>query len=357
MRPDLEPGNPFPDLRAARPHRRAAQLSRSRPSTRSSLAFVRGWWCPKEQIRVRNLVAMQDELQREYGRIAVVTIDTPYVNGAFRAGLGADFPFLSDEDRAVAEELGIVELTDEKHRPFLPLTFVLDSRLVIRRRWNGFWFWGNPTPDELRTTLREITRDEQPSYDPISRLGRGRRRAARRRHRRAGGLDPRGLAGPRALARRVVGGRAAGGRRRGLRARRSTGAGGRSSRSSAPATASRSTCASRATRRTIGSSSSTASRCRRSGRSPSGRRPTRPLFHSGCASRSCCASITSGTRAAAGARRDRFRLLAFVPTIAGATVAILPQRAEPEDFAAVGLVGLAATLGVYLYELRNTRSF
>jgi hypothetical protein len=50
----------------------------------------------------------------------------------------------------------------------------------------------------------------------------------------------------------------------------------------------------------------------------------------------------------------RFRLLAFVPTIAGATVAILPQRAEPEDFAAVGLVGLVATLGVYLYELRNT---
>lgn len=50
----------------------------------------------------------------------------------------------------------------------------------------------------------------------------------------------------------------------------------------------------------------------------------------------------------------RFRLLAFVPTIAGATVAILPQRAEPEDFAAVGLVGLVATLGIYLYELRNT---
>ena len=50
----------------------------------------------------------------------------------------------------------------------------------------------------------------------------------------------------------------------------------------------------------------------------------------------------------------RFRLLAFVPTIAGATVAILPQRTDPEDFAAVGLVGLVATLGIFLYELRNT---
>ena len=140
MRPDLAPGNPFPDLTLPETtgrERSLTEIARGQPLV---LLFVRGWWCPKEQIRVRNLVAMQDELQREYGRIAVVTIDTPYVNGAFRAGLGADFPFLSDQDRAVAEELGFLELTDEKHRPFLPLTFVLDSRLVIRRRWNGFWF-------------------------------------------------------------------------------------------------------------------------------------------------------------------------------------------------------------------------
>ena len=168
VRPDLEPGSPFPDLELpdhTGAPRRLSAIASEHPLV---LAFVRGWWCPKEQIRLRNLVAMQDELQREYGRIAVVTIDRPYVNGAFRAGLGADFPFLSDENRAVAEELDIVELTDEKHRPFLPLTFALDSRLTIRRRWNGFWFWGNPTPDELRTTLREITRGEQPSFDPVT---------------------------------------------------------------------------------------------------------------------------------------------------------------------------------------------
>ena len=52
------------------------------------LAFVRGWWCPKEQVRLRHLVGLQDELQREFGRLAAVTVDEPYVNGAFRAGLG-----------------------------------------------------------------------------------------------------------------------------------------------------------------------------------------------------------------------------------------------------------------------------
>jgi peroxiredoxin len=168
MRSDLVPGNPFPDLRLPDHTGSPRKLSLIANNQPLLLAFVRGWWCPKEQIRVRNLVAMQDEIQREYGKIAVVTIDTPYVNGAFRAGIGADFPFLSDEDRSIAEELDILELTDEKHRPYLPLTFILDSRMIIRRSWNGFWYWGNPTPDEIRMTLREITREEQPSYDAVA---------------------------------------------------------------------------------------------------------------------------------------------------------------------------------------------
>jgi peroxiredoxin len=130
------------------------------------LCFARGWWCPKEQVRMSKLVAMQEELQREYGRIAVVTVDPPAANGAFRAGLGASFPFLSDERRRVAKQLDLVEETDAKHRPFLPVTFLLDSTLRARRAWVGFWYWENPTPEELRQALREVTRAEQPTHDP-----------------------------------------------------------------------------------------------------------------------------------------------------------------------------------------------
>lgn len=166
MRDDLVPGNPFPDLRlpdhTAR-ERRLSELAAGQPLV---LNFVRGWWCPKEQVRLRLLVSMQETIQREYGAIAVVTVDEPYVNGALRAGLGADFPFLSDEDRSVAGELDLLELTDAKHRPFLPFTFVLDSLLRIHGVWCGFWAVGNPTPDELRQALREITRREQPTFEP-----------------------------------------------------------------------------------------------------------------------------------------------------------------------------------------------
>jgi peroxiredoxin len=166
MRDDLVAGNPFPDLRLPDHTGRELSLSEIAAAQPLVLCFVRGWWCPKEQVRVRTLVSMQEEVQREYGRIAAVTVDSPYVNGAFRAGIGAGFPFLSDEERRVAEELDLLELTDAKHRPFLPLTFVLDSTRRIHSVWCGFWYWGNPTPDELRKTLREITRAEQPTFDP-----------------------------------------------------------------------------------------------------------------------------------------------------------------------------------------------
>jgi peroxiredoxin len=166
MRDDLVPGKPFPDVRLPEHTGRELSLSEIAAGQPLILCFVRGWWCPKEQVRVRMLVSMQDELQREYGQIAVVTVDSPYVNGAFRAGIGADFPFLSDEAREVAQELDLLELTDAKHRPYLPLTFVLDSNLRIHASWCGFWFWGNATPEELRRALREITRAEQPTFDP-----------------------------------------------------------------------------------------------------------------------------------------------------------------------------------------------
>src|ERR687892_533285 len=166
MRDDLVPGAPFPDLRLPDHTARERSLSELADGQPLVLNFVRGWWCPKEQVRLRMLVSMQEAIQREYGAIVAVTVDEPYVNGALRAGLGADFPFLSDQERPVARDLDLLELTDSKHLPYLPFTFVLDSLLGIHGVWCGFWYWGNPTPEELRQALREITRHEQPTFDP-----------------------------------------------------------------------------------------------------------------------------------------------------------------------------------------------
>ena len=53
----------------------------------------------------------------------------------------------------------------------------------------------------------------------------------------------------------------------------------------------------------------------------------------------------------------RFKLLAFIPTIAGAAVAVLGHSATAAERLAVGALGLVATAGVLLYEMRNTQVY
>jgi hypothetical protein len=53
----------------------------------------------------------------------------------------------------------------------------------------------------------------------------------------------------------------------------------------------------------------------------------------------------------------RFKLLAFVPTIAGAAVGFLGSGHSAAELLSLGLLGLAATFGVLLYELRNSELY
>jgi hypothetical protein len=54
----------------------------------------------------------------------------------------------------------------------------------------------------------------------------------------------------------------------------------------------------------------------------------------------------------------RFKLLAVVPTIAGGAVALVGQgRPSGIQLLGVGVLGLVATFGVLLYELRNTQIY
>ncbi len=93
-----------------------------------------------------------------YQRVAAISVDPPRVLEAFKAGLDAPFRFLSDEDLALTDRLGIREETDTTHGPLpVPFTFALLPDLTIHRIFNGWYFVGRPTPEELRLTAREIT--------------------------------------------------------------------------------------------------------------------------------------------------------------------------------------------------------
>jgi hypothetical protein len=53
----------------------------------------------------------------------------------------------------------------------------------------------------------------------------------------------------------------------------------------------------------------------------------------------------------------RFKLLALVPTLSGAAIALLGHPSSAIQLLALGLLGLFATLGILLYELRNSQLY
>jgi peroxiredoxin/cold shock CspA family protein len=129
------------------------------------LIFGRGFFCPRDQQHMRQLVEFQDELAVNFGRLVTVSTDAPLVVAAFRAGLGAEWPFLSDENREVIERIGILDETEGEYayvaRPF---TFVLRPDLTIQKIYDGWFFVGRPTLEELRQDLREVMSERSDSH-------------------------------------------------------------------------------------------------------------------------------------------------------------------------------------------------
>jgi peroxiredoxin len=142
--------------------RRLSQLVGGDPTV---LHFYRGWWCPKEQAFFRRLLALQEDAEVAYSRMVSVSVDPPEVNAAFRAGLGARWTFLSDPDRAVQTQLRLRETTDTLNNPYVPAVVVISPDLHIHAAYNGYWYWGRPTHDELVRHLRDISRELRPDWE------------------------------------------------------------------------------------------------------------------------------------------------------------------------------------------------
>jgi peroxiredoxin len=165
MHPDLVSGKQFPDLELPDHTGVPRQLSELAEGDPVVLNFFRGWWCPKEQAFFKGLVRLQDEVEVAYTRMVSVSVDPLGELSAFRAGLGARWTFLSDQDRRYMAELGLRETTDTLYRPYVPTTFTLRPDRTIHAVYNGYWFWGRPTNEDLRQDLRAITRAVRPDWE------------------------------------------------------------------------------------------------------------------------------------------------------------------------------------------------
>ncbi len=161
----MRPGERFPDLELPDHTGRQRLLSELAGGDPLVLLFSRGWWCPKEQRHLRALTALQDEMEVAYARMVVVSVDPPEVQSAFRAGLGARFVFLSDSERAWLPRLDLLEESDTTHAPYRPTAFTLFPDLSVHSRYDGFWYWGRPSADDIRRDLRDISRRVREDFE------------------------------------------------------------------------------------------------------------------------------------------------------------------------------------------------
>jgi len=160
----LAVGEQLPDfelLDHAGNRRRLSQLVGGDPTV---VQFYRGWWCPKEQAFFRRLLGLQEDAEVAYARILSISVDPPAVSAAFRAGLGARWTFLSDPERDVQTELRLRETTDTLNDPYVPAVVVISPGLRVHGTYNGYWYWGRPTHDELVRHLRDISRLLRPDW-------------------------------------------------------------------------------------------------------------------------------------------------------------------------------------------------
>ena len=51
------------------------------------------------------------------------------------------------------------------HNPMIPHTLVLEPGLRVYKIYNGYWFFGRPTVEELRLDLRAVLQRCRPDWD------------------------------------------------------------------------------------------------------------------------------------------------------------------------------------------------
>jgi len=168
MRSDIIHGAKFPDYELpdhTAKHRKLSELQGQDPMV---LILSRGGYCPRDRRQAEGLVQLHREMEVAYTKMVTISTDSISQTSEYRSGAGAHWPFLSDAGRIVQKDLDIAEYTDSVHNPMIPHVIVLEPGLVIHKIYNGYWYWGRPTMEELRQDLRAVFKKCRPDWDITS---------------------------------------------------------------------------------------------------------------------------------------------------------------------------------------------
>src|SRR6516162_10991519 len=174
MRSDIVAGAVFPDYELTDHTAKRRKLSDLQGQHPMVLVLSRGGFCPKDRRQSELLLELHREMEVAYCRLVTISTDNLTETSEYRSGVGAHWPFLSDPGRTVQKDLDIAEYTDPHHNPMIPHTLWLEPGLRISKIYNGYWFFGRPTVEELRLDLRAVLQRSRPDWD----IGRAEQRAA-----------------------------------------------------------------------------------------------------------------------------------------------------------------------------------
>jgi peroxiredoxin len=165
MRADIVLGAAFPDYELTDHTGKRRKLSDLQGPDPMIVVLGRGGFCPKDRRQAERLVELHHEMEVGYCRLVTITTDNLLETNEFRTGVGAHWTFLSDAGRMVQKDLDIAEYTDPTHNPMIPHTIVLEPGRIVFKVYNGYWFFGRPTNEELRQDLRAVLKKCRPDWD------------------------------------------------------------------------------------------------------------------------------------------------------------------------------------------------
>jgi peroxiredoxin len=161
----MVPGGTFPDYELPDHTGAPRKLSELQGDDPLVLTLARGHYCPKEHRQHLLLAMAYPQFAVAYTQLATIATDDHHTLQEFRASVGAQWPFLSDPDRVVQRDLDIQEYTDPENDPMIPHTLVLKPGLVVHCVYNGYWFWGRPSVEDLWRDLRAVSAEIRPDWD------------------------------------------------------------------------------------------------------------------------------------------------------------------------------------------------
>lgn len=166
---NIKVGDRFPDFQLPDVNKKLVTLSNKTKASEMDhrlgfndgypiiLMFYRGYFCPRDQQQMRMLTEFQHELKVNFCQLISISVEEPGVQAAFRAGLNANWTFVSDTERQLIKQIDILDETEGEYAyRALPYTFVLKPDLTVHKIYDGWFFVGRPTIEELRQDLRKI---------------------------------------------------------------------------------------------------------------------------------------------------------------------------------------------------------